>query len=93
MVDFKRGTKKDFKVIERIVRRLSAFPEFDIDEVSVRMDIMATHISGCPLDFDKLEGFDDFNFLHDMGGISEHLDRKTGKLKDCFLPRCSKKEA
>ena len=27
------------------------------------------------------------NMLHDVVGIAHHLDRKTGKLKDCFLPR------
>ena len=92
MVKFKRGTKEDFEVIERLVRRLSSFPGIEVNEVSVQRDIMATHISGCPLDLEKLEGFDNFEFLHDVGGIIDHLDRKTGKLKDCFLPRCSKKE-
>jgi len=92
MVDFNKGTKEDFEVIERIMRRLSSFPELEVDVVSVQMDIMATHVSGCPLDLERLEGFDNFSFLHDVGGISEHLDRKTGKLKDFFLPRCAKKK-
>ena len=92
MIDWKKGTKKDSKTIERIVKRMSTFPGIEVDAESAQMDITATHISGCPLDLEKLEGFEDFSFIHDVGGISEHLDRKTGKLKDFFLPRCAKKK-
>lgn len=53
------------------------------------MDLAATHANGCKLDLDKLLAFDNFNFAHDVFGIREHLDRKTGKLKDFFLPRCA----
>lgn len=52
------------------------------------MDLIATHANGCPLDFDKLLAFDDFNFQHDFWGIVSHIDRNTGKLKNNFLPRC-----
>jgi hypothetical protein len=56
------------------------------------MDLEATHANGCPLDFAKLLACDDFDFLHDIGGIAMHLDRSTGVLKDCFLPRLAKKQ-
>ena len=52
------------------------------------MDISATHLH-CPLDLDQLLKFDDFNFAHDITGISFNLDRVTGKLENCFLPRCA----
>lgn len=53
------------------------------------MDMEATHSNGCPLDFDKLLNVPDFDFMHDIAGITNCLDRETGKLKDCFLPRCA----
>jgi hypothetical protein len=53
------------------------------------MDLMATHANGCPLDFAKLAGFDDFNLVHDVSGIQRHIDRDTGTLGGCFLPRCA----
>jgi hypothetical protein len=43
-----------------------------------------------PLDFEKLFGFPDFDFAHDIYGIMNRVDRTTGKLTDCFLPRCAK---
>lgn len=36
-----------------------------------------------------LHKFKDSDFMHDIGGIYRHLDRKTGKLTGCFLPRCA----
>lgn len=53
------------------------------------MDLIATHANGNPMDFGKLLAADDFNFLHDILGIAEHLDRHSGKLLHCFSPRCS----
>lgn len=54
-----------------------------------QMDLTATHANGCRLNLPKLLAFDDFNFSHDVFGIRRHLDRTTGKLGGCFLPRCA----
>lgn len=51
------------------------------------MDIAATHANGCPLRLYELRDADDFNFNHDVFGIRRHIDRKTGKLSGCFVPR------
>ena len=59
---------------------------------SLRMDLSATH-ARVPLDLERLAGFDDFDFAHDVSGINRHLDRKTGDLGGCFLPRCARPEA
>lgn len=58
--------------------------------VDFAMDLSATNANGCPLDLEKLLSFDKFNFWHDVGGIRRHLDRDTGKLTRCFLPRCAR---
>jgi len=51
------------------------------------MDLVATHHNGCPLNFVELAGADGGNFVHDVSGIQEHLDRKTGQLQHCWRPR------
>ena len=53
------------------------------------MDIDATHNNGCPLKLVELLAADDFNFVHDVFGIRANIDRTTGKLQNCFVPRYS----
>lgn len=75
--------------IQRIARRAQKHdPELDYQ--SLLMDLEACHSNGNPLDFQRLEKFDDFNFCHDVFGIVRHLDRNNGKLINFFSPRCSK---
>ncbi|KAA8387894.1 hypothetical protein FOH24_13000 [Acetobacter tropicalis] len=56
------------------------------------MDLLAVNANGCPLDFMRMQDADDFNLLHDVCGIDRHLDRDSGKLLDCFVPRFAKQE-
>lgn len=53
--------------------------------------IMATR-NGCPLDLDQLmvAGLDDLD--HDVGGIIQHVDRRTGKVGGLFSPRMLRAE-
>lgn len=61
--------------------------------LEIEMDLLATHANGCHLDFERMESADDFNLMHDVGGIYRHIDRETGRLTGCFLPRFHKHEA
>lgn len=61
----------------------------EYDLMTAQMDITATHANGCKLDLDKLLNADNFNFNHDVFGIRSNINRDTGKLLNCFLPRCS----
>ena len=54
------------------------------------MDIEATHNNGCPLQLATLLKADNFNLVHDVNGIQTNINRKTGKLENCFLPRYAK---
>lgn len=74
------------RIYERALKLRVGFPR----KLDFEMDIMACafHV---PLDLDQLEAADDFNFAHDIAGIHNCLDRKTGKLTKCFLPRCARK--
>jgi hypothetical protein len=83
-------TKKDAVLIHRIaVRASKCEAELGLERavLDIDMDVTACHANGCPLDLKRLLFASDFNFLHDIEGIHRHLDRTTGKLKNCFLPR------
>jgi len=97
LIDFD-ATAEDAALIEQIVDRHEAlfqrlFPAQPFDRLSASMDLTATHLNGCPLRLKDLLEADDFNFAHDVGGIARHIDRSTGQLTRCFLPRFFDSEA
>lgn len=51
------------------------------------MDIEAAHSNGCPLQLEKLLESDKTDFMHDINGIRFNINRHTGKLENCFVPR------
>jgi hypothetical protein len=57
-----------------------------VDRLSLHMDLAAVHRS-TPLDLQRLSEASVIHLVHDVTGIVSHLDRDTGKLQDCFLPR------
>ena len=81
------ATFEENMLIKKIAKRLNN-PSYDY--LDLVMDLEAVHSNGCPLDFQKLLDFPDFDFSHDVYGIRKHIDRTTGTLTDCFCPRCSK---
>ena len=71
--------------------RIGFQPAID-DRMHFMMDIMAADgVNGnAELRLDRLlHQFDDANFGHDISGIYRHLNRETGELEGCFLPRCA----
>lgn len=82
-------TRAEAELIDKIVDRAVKM-EDSIDRLSLDMDLSATNANGCKLDFEKLLDFNDFNFAYDIGGIIQHLNRTTGQLENCFVPRCAK---
>lgn len=82
-------TKGDGIVISAIVKRAVAI--FDIkDKQGLEMDITAAHLNGSPIRLRDLFESDDFNFAHDVVGIVNNINRRTGKLDNCFVPRFSR---
>jgi len=81
--------KKDMVLIKKIAKRVKADFSNHRSLCDIEMDITATHNNGCKLRLNELLKADDFNFAHDIVGISNHIDRNNGKLKNCFLPRYS----
>lgn len=83
-------TKEEMLMIFKIVERVKSHKQFRVDTFKLSMDLEAVHSNGCYLDFAALLNFDTFGFFHDIFGIMENIDRETGKLLNCFIPRCAK---
>lgn len=86
-------SKEDAELIGKICDR--GYPAMQVhgiyrDKRSMIMDITAVHANGNPLRLQDLLKFPEFDFIHDIAGIASHLNRKTGKLEHCFLPRSSR---
>lgn len=84
-------TKSEAALIRQIAERADReiFKPHRIEQVMLDtvMDLSATVAQGCALRLEELLNADSFNFTHDICGIRRHLDRSTGFLGDCFLPR------
>ena len=80
------------KLIDQIVKRFKKDqPIVDYRPMQMEMDLNAASCS-CPnLDLKVLLESNAFDFVHDVIGIRDHMDRKTGKLLHHFLPRCARK--
>lgn len=89
------ASRGELDIIIKIVDRLwDEFPDAWVGLItqgeshgSIMMDIDACHSNGCPLQLQKLLEASRLDFIHDVLGIHRHIDRTTGKLQDCFLPR------
>lgn len=82
----------DAQAIRRIVQRAFEVAQqrgiyLGADRLTLEMDLSACHASGCPLDLAALESAREVDLMHDLLGIHRHLDRRTGELRDMFLPR------
>lgn len=84
MIDWSKATTEEMGLFIKIGSR--AADKLDADKMSTMMDVQASHALN-PLRLNDLLGADDFNFAHDIYGIANHIDRDTGELTDCFLPR------
>lgn len=89
-------SKADSGIVSKIIDRYIAssielgIPKlYQRSRLDLTMDIEACHNNGNPLKLQELLGADDFNFIHDVIGIQQHINRETGELMDCFLPRYS----
>ena len=78
------------KVMAEICQRTTHMAEdagISYPHLDAIMDLDACHSNGCPLKLQELLETDDGNFAHDVFGIRSHIDRRTGQLQDCFIPR------
>lgn len=78
-----------WQIIDRAQKKAAEFGQ-TIDRLTLDMDISAA-CADVPLDLPKLLAFGETDFVHDVWGIRHHIDRTTGKLGSCFMPRCAKR--
>jgi hypothetical protein len=89
MISF-QTSKADFQVLNAIADRAVAMAVargLAYEKQEALMDVTAAHCNGNPLRLEELAGADDFHFAHDVFGIRRHINRETGKLENCFVPR------
>lgn len=94
-INWEIGTE-EMEIIGEIADRaakLARKHRVSYDRMTAIMDLTAAHANGCPLRLRDLLAADDGNFAHDIFGIRRHIDRNTGKLGGCFLPRFTRTEA
>ena len=82
----------DVRLISKIVgRAMREHPDLKIDMVSLEMDIEAVHCNDTPIDLPRLLAIESPHFGHDVFGIQRFIDRNTGKLTQCFVPRTARR--
>lgn len=84
------ANREDTRLIIQIAKRAVSMAMrlgFDYDMLTATMDIEACHCNGSPLQLSNLLATDDGTFGHDVFGIRRHINRETGRLGDCFVPR------
>jgi hypothetical protein len=80
-------TKEDYELIHQVAVR--AAKELGIPVMIFSMDLERVHGCGIPLRLEEMLEDHGSDFIHDVAGITQHLDRNTGQLTDGFSPRFS----
>lgn len=82
-------TRVNLDTITKILERAELlFKEYGIDEKRINTLLDLDNADNeIPLDWDALLTCDKQTFAHDIFGIRRHMNRKTGKIEDCFVPR------
>lgn len=93
-ISFTVSPEDDGLIHDIVDRVISVADKFGLNypRMDAMMDLTACQANGCPLRLADLLKADDFNFCHDIFGIRNNLNRTTGKLENCFLPRFAKRD-
>jgi hypothetical protein len=79
-------TKEEMLLIVDIAKRAEEHGALQYDRMSLIMDIETAH-EQFKLRLNELLAADDVNFLHDIVGIQNNIDRKKKEIGNCFVPR------
>jgi hypothetical protein len=95
MVEFSMG-REELELVKQIAERveeLTAAMQIEgmqYDRHELVMDLDAAYTSAGPVNLTRLLESPDADFLHDIYGIRRHIDRASGELTGCFMPRCGR---
>lgn len=79
-------------VLARTAHRVAKAQKFDYSVLEASMDLRCWHAK-MPLDLDAMiADYEKADVLHDLFGIRRFLNRETGELGGCFVPRYAKPE-
>lgn len=94
-VEFNHNGDQAIRAAKRYETIIPKSQRLGYDRINLVMDLQAADgVNGNrPLDWGRLLTADDFNFLHDISGISRHMNRTNGRLSGNFLPRFTAKAA
>lgn len=84
-------TLDDLNLMVKVAERIEADEQTCLiydKRHTLMMDLECTQ-NDTGLDLQMLLESEHEDFIHDVFGIKGHMDRTTGKLMNCFLPRCS----
>ena len=80
---------KNIETIGKIVNRaVTINPAYN--KTTVMMDLLVIYETGVEMRWKELLNAPVFDFMHDINGINQHLNRRTYKLEDGFWPRYAK---
>lgn len=80
---------KNIETIGKIVNRAVAInPAYN--KTTVMMDLLVLYDTGVEMRWNELLNAPVFDFMHDINGINQYLNRRTYKLEDGFWPRYAK---
>lgn len=80
----------DLRDLRLILARTAAALDERIDSEGIMglgFTLIVVHRHQCPLRLRDLAAADEFNFWHDVGGITRHFDPDTRRLRHGFWPR------
>jgi hypothetical protein len=80
------ATRREMGQVVKIIDRIQK-EGHQVDRSTLVMDLETVHCNGCRLRLGDMVGGRISDIMHDVNGISKHLDRKTGQLKKGFAPR------
>jgi hypothetical protein len=81
----KREAKLITEIVDRAEKLARRFKQPTV-RAAIAIDLVMAHRMQ-PLDLELLLKADDGNFAHDVFGIMRHIDRNSGAMRDCFVPR------
>ena len=80
---------KNIEIISKITNRaVTINPAYD--KTTVMMDLLVLYETGVEMRWEELLNAPVLDFMHDINGINQHLNRDTYKLENCFWPRYAK---
>ena len=80
---------KNIETIGKIVNCAVAINP-DYNKTTVMMDLLVLYDTRVEMRWDEFLNAPVFDFIHDINGINQHLNRRTYKLEDGFWPRYAK---